>query len=293
MQSRNPSDFVIAREAWNSNAKINTHTRLDGIKGILSKLSDEEIRSVKNGVFGHLLEIENSAFPGKIVHQLLLRQCHAAKTNELAFNFNGQIAKFGIREFAICSGLLCKHNDDTDDIEATPQVTIVEKFFNNKTASVNSLLTVFNSSLSATSEEKVKLANLCILYTQILPCQHSVSSDPKYLELADYPDRFANYPWGLESFRKLLETMKKHRTLKTGKLQAYDAGGFVHALVVWAYETIPLLLERGFATKLRTMKLPRILRWNFNLTPSFFNLSEEVFDNPAVRFHVLLLENMF
>ena len=35
----------------------------------------------------------------------------------------------------------------------------------------------------------------------------------------------------------------------TNEVSLYGLGGFPHALVVWAYETIPLLRELGYATK--------------------------------------------
>ena len=55
-----------------------------------------------------------------------------------------------------------------------------------------------------------------------------------------------------------------------------DISGFPYAILVWAYETIPLLKNRGYATRVARTS-PRILNWLAVEQPSWEELEEAIF----------------
>ena len=86
---------------------------------------------------------------------------------------------------------------------------------------------------------------------------NSVKIDPKYFALADNLEEFNAFPWGVLSWEATRATIckavenrlsSKRRPLKKADKVHYSIAGFPHALLVWAYESIPTIVGK-FTTK--------------------------------------------
>lgn len=212
----------------------------------------------KKGCFGHFINLKYNIFPGKVIHLLLLHQCQSAKSNEVRFNFGGNLAKFELKEFALMSGLEC---GDIPIVMGNKKQIVGDAYDNSLRGKFfKGLISIRNQDIAhklldtttATDAEKVKLANLLLLEVALLPKQDTVKVNEDHVTTANDAEIFNKYPWGKKSFDLLLQSMGKTKTYREGKSAAYHVGGFVFSLVAWAYETIPLFEEAGLAVRSET-----------------------------------------
>ena len=66
--------------------------------------------------------------PTQFLNYLVRRQCFTNKPNVLAFNFNGHIAEFDLKEFCLSTGLR-GHNFPAIDLEEGGQVSELKSAF--------------------------------------------------------------------------------------------------------------------------------------------------------------------
>ncbi|GMN59370.1 hypothetical protein TIFTF001_028442 [Ficus carica] len=117
-------------------------------------------------------------------------------------------------------------------------------------------------------DDAVKLSLLYMIFCIHLSNANSVKIDPKFFALADNLDDFNDFPWGMLSweatrtaFCNTVEnrmSSKRRQLKKTDKVH-YSIAGFPHALLVWAYETLPSIASK-FTTKY-DQAIPRMLSW--------------------------------
>lgn len=176
----------------------------------------------------------------------------------------------------------------TPSISKVIKNNIADKFLNTReNQRIKSLMYIFQSQSSATDEELVSLANLCILETVLLPRQPAVLIKSEHIELANDRELFASYPWGRLSYMSLVESLHKSKNFVENDSQGYDIGGFIHPLISWAFEIIPMFVERGFTTRNPDAITPRMLKWTYYKKLNFDELSNKVFENPQVKFGLL------
>ena len=62
----------------------------------------------RKGPFGHLIDIQIKKCHGQLLVHLMRRMSKQSTDDTLIFNLEGNIAKFGLREFHLISGLNCQ-----------------------------------------------------------------------------------------------------------------------------------------------------------------------------------------
>ncbi|XP_055833849.1 uncharacterized protein LOC129902558 [Solanum dulcamara] len=212
----------------------------------------------KKSCFGHFIDIpmQRINFGSMIVHGLLLRRIICQKKLELWFEYENMPVCFGLREFALMTGLRC-HPFPSEKALASrvkkgePLWEFVSK--EEKTVTANHLLEKIKS-LETPKNYKFSLA-LVWFYHCIL-CARDISSsvDADMTKLACKPSVFNEYPWGLKSYLLTVEYLAK--PIKS----EYNLYGFPWAFLAWAFEAIPKL-QRNAKNVPPERTLPRMLRW--------------------------------
>ena len=153
-------------------------------------------------------------------------------------SINNKVAKSGIVEFALMTGLNCReftsdelkqHNSSR---KYTPKGKFANKFFKKMKKVTNlELVSILLGAKNATNEEKVMLAKFVFLETILLPKQEKSSINMRHLDIADNSDAFDNYPWGRVSYEKLLESITNNGDSLHNTTTGYGVHGFSHAIV--------------------------------------------------------------
>lgn len=138
---------------------------------------------------------------------------------------------------------------------------------------------------SVGSADVTKLANLYILELILLGKQDGTRVNQTYMSMVDCEDEFQNFPWGSVSYMATIESFKK--LLKNPGADQLYFGGFPHALIVWAFETIPLIAAQGYTTLVNSNTYPRMLKWLSTAQPSGDNLEMNIFRNESVSTHYI------
>ena len=100
---------------------------------------------------------------------------------------------------------------------------------------------------------------------------------------------YNEYLWGKDVFDMSFECLKGRLTNKEKKLHDgffYRLNGFLYVLQVWFYECCPFL--SGNICFFNGGKIPRILSWHYNSTPSYKVLMRTVFSELAKKVLLLL-----
>ena len=94
-----------------------------------------------------------------------MQQCESNSSSELAFFLGGEVRKFGLKEFALITGLNCSpYPEAKKKIKKMLSGEINKKFFSGrKSVKRKELIMMFIGSIEASDEEKVKLAKLFLL----------------------------------------------------------------------------------------------------------------------------------
>ena len=99
-----PNNIIMEDEQ--KNLKIIVYYSLETLNQIKSKIDQRNLsRVLTNSPFDQFLNIKMAKIPTQFLNFLLRKQCHTKKTNVLAFNFNGHIAEFGLKEFCFVTRL--------------------------------------------------------------------------------------------------------------------------------------------------------------------------------------------
>ena len=116
----------------------------------------------------------------------------------------------------------------------------------------------------------------------MLPRAETIFVETKHVLVASCEEWFNNYPWGSVVFTETLSyfesSLKSIMTYKT----AYSLLGFPHAVLAWAFETIPTLHVNGFVEKNKKTFPQRVLNWVYDGSSSFKMLNTVVFENSQV-----------
>ena len=82
---------------------LTTHLRAN--QKIKENLNETQLEMFKTSWFGHFLSMGELKFSAQIVHNMLLRQCHTQKEDEMWILANSKGLRFGGLEFALITGL--------------------------------------------------------------------------------------------------------------------------------------------------------------------------------------------
>ncbi|RZC76285.1 hypothetical protein C5167_000414 [Papaver somniferum] len=171
------------------------------------------------------------------------------KPDEMHFKVGGKVLHFGKREFALITGLSFK-KPEKDFISPPNSSSLMRTYFPNQNrvsgSKVKDLLSKRNSTCS--SLDKVKLALLLVVHKFLMGRPDRDTINISYWHLVDDLEEFNKYPWGEATFGKiakfrspLLYQANKENSGAGG--ECYKVVGIAHALLVWALDIMPGLLN--------------------------------------------------
>jgi Domain of unknown function (DUF1985) len=220
-----------------------------------------------------LLHVSSIKFQGQLVAHLLFCQDEAASNSEVVFHVGGQQARMGRVEYALITGLR---------FGSFPTLPNKSKFYDKVFGGYSHGVTAEDiemelkrySELEHEGHTTLQLALLFTLYAVLLCPGHSKKVDEQWIHLVDDMDSFNEFPWGRVSFevlaseihscmrKRLLLRADEKRYDRTRKEESFDVCGFVQALQVWAYESLPSVAHFCAKKVADASKLkPRLLRW--------------------------------
>ncbi|GMN22049.1 hypothetical protein TIFTF001_048956, partial [Ficus carica] len=190
---------------------------------------------------------------------------HSAMGDALWFELGEDLVRFSINEFCLITSLNCVGSTHLPVVESR----IMSRYFSNVRGVMRENLELqMSNSKFDNDDDAVKLSLLYIVFCIPLSNASSVKIDPKYFTLADNLDAFNEFPWGVLSWEAtrtaICSTVEnkissKRRPKKNIDKSRYSVAGFPQALLVWAYETSPVIASK-FTTNYEHA-LPRMMSW--------------------------------
>lgn len=133
----------------------------------------------------------------------------------------------------------------------------------------------------------IMLANACIIELILFPKQPNIGIDMSRVCIAGDEKRVNEFPWGWLSYEALCNSINSASNSIRNNVNAYGLEGFSHALVAWAYDILPSLLDHGYGQIRNVDHLPRILRWNYVYYPNK-NVATQMYNNVFNNKEVIL-----
>ncbi|KAL0545073.1 hypothetical protein IC582_020213 [Cucumis melo] len=234
----NPSHHFYSLVSCLSHLEKTTHN-------IKVKLKPDQLALFRKTKFGHFLDL-NIVFNGPLIHYLLLRE---------------------------------------DYIQLVENSRLLEKFFKDKECIYVSDLNDIFLEYEGDDDDIVKLALVYFIEISLLGKNRRTKVDIGFFNIADDWNTFNNYDWGrivfvrtLSALKRVLDKQYAKGKKKSTQTKKYTINGFMHALQVWTYESIPTIIGCG-VDKVNDHVIPRMLRWVCQQSPKSQTISQ-VFDSP-------------
>ncbi|KAI3894053.1 hypothetical protein MKW92_026071 [Papaver armeniacum] len=246
--------YIHPPEFRNKRMQIHNYSSLLLLAEIRKRLSVDEQAIFEGTAIGHLLSVpEDSKFSGTIVRFLLSREIQMDdKPDEMHFKVGEKLLHFGKREFALITGLSFKKPEKAF-VYSTNLPTLMRTHFPNQNhvsgSEVKALL--FKNNSTCPSLDRVKLALLLVVHNFLMSHQNGDPINMNYWHLVDDLEEFNKYPWGEVTFDRItkwrLRSQQLYQANKensgAGGKHAYKVVGIGHALLVWALDIMPGLLN--------------------------------------------------
>ncbi|KAH0716235.1 hypothetical protein KY284_009140 [Solanum tuberosum] len=278
--SPSPDNFIVKsiRYAnYNLESMIDRYPNLRGsltVKSELRKFSkfrtilekQKLVKFFRSSIFGNCLQLEDRIrFQMSLVYQLLRRQIYSHRKEEIWINYSGMPICFGMKEFAIITGLNC-HSEEVYDGENMSTKTKMRRkeIFEvvGRSCKRNELIEhlqskIFSKDLSLWKRCEYKYFKKVDL----------LSADSK---------AFSAYPWGRISY----DTTTKHllKAVKTIDGKTTNLYGFPWAFMCRAFEVVPFL-QKKYKVFSKQVSSPRIFLWLLATNNESVNINE-LFDPP-------------
>ena len=250
-------------------AKINTFVNIkETCTNLKNWLSPQQYELLINQqCIQHLLNLNKLGWAGQVFHNILMRLTdHSDHGGALWFEVGDELGRFSIHEFGLITGMKCVGSTHLPPM-AEPR--LIKRYFSTlRGVSRENLELQLSNAKFDDDEDAIKLGLMYIIFGIPLSNANSVKIDPKFFALADRLDEFNDFPWGSlswEATRTAIcaavdnRTSSKRRPVKKGQQVHYSIAGFPHALLVWAYESIPSIASKFTADYEQAM--PRMLSW--------------------------------
>ncbi|GMN21806.1 hypothetical protein TIFTF001_040115 [Ficus carica] len=251
-----------------SRAKINTFVNItETLKKLRGWLSPRQYESLKTQpCIQQFMHLDTLGWSGQVFHNIVMRlTTHSAMGDALWFELGEDLVRFSINEFCLITGLNCVGSTHLPVVESR----LMSRYFSDVRGVTREYLELqMSNSKFDNDDDAVKLSLLYIVFSIPLSNASSVKIDPKYFALADNLDAFNEFPWGVLSWEAtrtaICSTVEnrissKRRTKKNIDKSRYSVAGFPQALLVWAYETSPVIASK-FTTNYEHA-LPRMMSW--------------------------------
>ncbi|KAF4390723.1 hypothetical protein G4B88_015613 [Cannabis sativa] len=139
----------------------------DVLVDIRAKLTEKQRAMFVATCFGHLLDIQSYKLQHQIFHTALNREVHQPNSKEMWFDFGHDRVRFGLGEFAVISGLLCKGDIDMMKYVGKGDV-FVDKYFSDMTVTHGAVKQRFLSSTFKDDDFAVRMAVLYLVTNYLL-----------------------------------------------------------------------------------------------------------------------------
>ncbi|CAG7906979.1 unnamed protein product [Brassica rapa] len=214
--------------------------------------------------FGSLfrLPVRRCAFSGKLVHGMLCRQLVTKKRFEMWPVFGGGPTRFSLAEFGHVTGLPCGEFEpgyEVDDKAKSKKADYVfwDKLFGGRrNLTIDDLAAMVAGESTMSQEKKFRICLIIIVDGVLMPKIQKPKPTLQYVKLVENLDKFFSFQWGRESFWWTISTMLPAKKV-LGKCDDPEGAfcaqlrqdskfllGFPLALQLWAFEAIPVLLDR-------------------------------------------------
>ena len=253
-------------------------------------LSPRQYESVKQQpCIKHFVQLDTLGWSGQIFHNIVMRlMSHRAMDDALYFDFGQAVCRFSINEFCLLTGMKCEGSTYLRTVDSR----LIARYFSTlRGVSRENLEVQMSNAKFDDDDDAVKLSLLYIIFSIPLSNASTVKIDPKFFALADDLDAFNFFPWGVLSWEATRAAIchtvdnrisSKRRPLKKYDKVHYSLPGFPHALIVWAYETLPSIATK-FTTKYEPA-IPRMTSWTTK--------QDVRFDDVVVAFTTLVEEEV-
>ena len=250
-------------------AKINTFINIKEIcKNLSQWLTPKQYAAViDQRCIKQFLRLSTLGWAGQLFHNIVMRLTdHSSMGDALWFEVGEDLGRFSINEFCLITGMKCVGSTHLQVVDSR----LVTRYFSTlRGVSREHLeLQLSNAANLDNDDDAVKLSILYLTFSIPLSNANSVKIDPRFFALADNIGDFNDFPWGVLSWEATRTAIcnsvenrvsSKRRPLKkTGKVH-YSVAGFPHALLVWAYETLPTIALK-FSSNYEHA-IPRMLSW--------------------------------
>lgn len=178
--------------------------------------------------------------------------------DELLFHINHTTLRFGIKEFAIITGLKCFGNKDDFLFDTRKPNRLINQYFEGKSIVTKvDLISKYKKKVwGGNDDDAVKFAILYFICTFIYSGEKKSSSIPRiHFDLVE-SGRYHEYPWGKDVFYKLLKSVTKKMDEKK---KYYRIDGMPLAMQIWIYECCSAV-DSNIAVK-KSNRIPRIVNW--------------------------------
>ena len=213
------------------------------------------------------LKLKTLGWAGPILHNTVMRLTdHSRMGDALWFEVGEDLGRFSINECYLLTGMKC-----VGSTQLAPAVDnrLMRRYFSTLQAMSREHLELQLSNAKFDNDDDVvKFGFLYMIFCIPLVNANSVKIDPKYFSLADNLEEFNAFPWGMHSWEATRAAIcnavenklsSKRRPLKKGDKVHHSIAGISHALLVWAYESIPTIASK-FTTKY-VEAIPQLLSW--------------------------------
>ncbi|KAK0594795.1 hypothetical protein LWI29_000610 [Acer saccharum] len=206
----------------------------------------------ESGCFGHYLDFPKGGyFQAQFIHSLLLRQIFipGGSEDELWFALGKTKARFGKREFCLCTGLKFGRLSDipSREYEVVPGGIHARYFQGRKKVVIADLKAPFMAEDFDRPHDALKLA-LLLFANRVLFGQDDRNQVAYWMfSLVEDVQAFNNFAWGHYVFKMTLHYIRQGFKVPAdplGPTTRYNLYGFIWALQFWAAEAIPVMRNK-------------------------------------------------
>ncbi|KAF8100732.1 hypothetical protein N665_0218s0070, partial [Sinapis alba] len=188
----------------------------------LETLLPKEYAEVKSDpLFTHIMAINDNGmgYSARLIHNFKCKQLFTAKKHELWFEFAAQPLRFSLQEFHAVTGLKC--SKESKLMKRRGKISL-------KSIRLQHLQQCHKWS---------HMDRIRLIYVLMANDEKSHISQ-KYIKLVMDIEKLRMYPWGLESYDALVESIITSRKKLENKT-SYVLDGFTYAFQIWIIEAIP------------------------------------------------------
>ncbi|XP_060210367.1 uncharacterized protein LOC132637272 [Lycium barbarum] len=244
-----------------------TYTNIKAIEHIKLRLkSKKQLQMFRETPFGHFLDLPNIKVHPQLIRSLMYAETDNDRDDMFIIKLNGEELFFGIREFAIISGLKCGMPSEFVSDHNSPNRLMDSYFPNQQRVLKSELISFYEGSICVGDDDLLKMSILYFISTFLFSTEPSKS----YVSRLDFDlvesGEYRNYPCGNDCFYETLASVSHQLS---GDPSYYRVRGFPLALQVWFYECCSKV-DPFVATRIRNY-IPRILNWQTSQDILYFD----------------------